>query len=92
MQHGKNLFIKKNKGKFENSDMENKNAVEFDKSETDDVVFPSGKLSYVIRIIHDIEGLMLDNTLYDNDNYSNLRNKEVELDFRYEILYNACLE
>jgi len=72
--------------------MVNENVAEFDKTEFDDVVFPSGKLSYVTRLIHEIEGLMLDSTLYNNDNYSTLKNKEVELDFRYEIVNNACLE
>ena len=72
--------------------MVNENVAEFDKTEFDDVVFPSCKLCYVTRLIHEIEGLMLDSTLYNNDNYSTLKNKEVELDFRYEILNNACLE
>src|SRR5215469_9721677 len=72
--------------------MVNENVAEFDKTEFDDVFFPSGKLSYVTRLIHEIERLMLDSTLYNNDNYSTLKNKEVELDFRYEIVNNACLE
>ena len=55
--------------------MDKEKVVEFEKSETDDVVFPSGKLSYVSRIIHEIEGLMLDSTLYGTDSNSNLGNK-----------------